>query len=118
MRQCLDSLLACDVQILSIATDRHRGVGALMKQEYLFIEHQFDVWHLAKSVVKKLTQKGKQKHSEQLLPWIQSISNHLWWSEQTCNGDAQQLTDKWVSIVHHISNAHEWVGNEGSQFTK
>ena len=111
MRQCLDSLLACDVQILSIATDRHRGVGALMKQEYLFNEHQFDVWHLAKNV-KKLMQKGKQKHSEQLLPWIQSISNHLWWSAKTCNGDAQLLTDKWVC------NAHEWVGNEGSQFTK
>ena len=118
LRRCLDSLLARDVQILSIATDRHRGVGALMKQEYPFIEHQFDVWHLAKSVVKKLTQKGKQKHCEQLLPWIQSISNHLWWSAQTCNGDAQLLTDKWVSIVHHISNVHEWVGNEGSQFTK
>ena len=118
LRRCLDSLLAHDVQILSIATDRHRGVGSLMRQEYPFIEHQYDVRHLAKSVVKKLTQKGKQKHCEQLLPWIQSISNHLWWSAQTCNGDAQLLMDKWVSIVHHISNVHEWVGNEGSQFTK
>ena len=103
LRRCLDSLLAHDAQILSIVTDRHRGVGLLMRQEYRFIEHQYDVWHLAKSVVKKLTQKGKQKHCEQLLPWIQSISNHLWWSAQTCNGDAQLLTDKWVSIVHHIS---------------
>ena len=118
LQRCLDNLLARDVQILSIATDIHRGVGALMKQEYPFIEHQFDVWHLVENVVKKLTQKGKQKHCEQLLPWIQSISNHLWWSAQTCNGDAQLLTDKWVSIVHHISNVHEWVGNEGSQFTK
>ena len=117
LRRCLDSLLANGVQILSIATDRHRGVGSLMKNDYCFIDHQYDVWHLAKSVVKKLTQKGKQKHCEQL-PWIQSISNHLWWSAQTCNGDAQLLIDKWVSIVHHISNVHEWVGDEGSKFTK
>ena len=117
-QRCLDYLLANDVKILSIATDRHRGVGSLMKNKYSYIEHQYDVWHLAKSVVKKLTKKGKQKHCEQLLPWIQSISNHLWWSVQTCNGDAQLLTDKWVSIVHHISNVHEWVGDEDSAFTK
>ena len=65
-----------------------------------------------------MTQKGKQKHCEQFLPWIQSISNHLWWSAQTCNGDAQLLTDKWVPIIHYISNVHEWVGIKGSQFTK
>ena len=52
LRRCLDSLLANDVQILSITTDRHWGMGALMKKDYSFIEHQYDVWHLAKSVVK------------------------------------------------------------------
>ena len=81
-----------------------------MKNDYSFIEHQYNVWHLAKRVVKKLMQKGKQKHCEQL-PWMQSISNHLWWSVQTCNGDVQLLIDKWVSIVHHINNVHEWVGD-------
>ena len=63
-------------------------------------------------------QKGKQKHCKQLLPWIQSISNHLWWSVQTCNGDAQLHIDKWVSIVHHITNVHEWVGDKGSKYNK
>ena len=43
----------------TIATDRHRGVGALMKTEYPYITHQYDVWHMAKSFVKQLTQKGK-----------------------------------------------------------
>ena len=52
LHQCLDSSLANDVQTLSIATDRHHGVGSLMKNEYSFIEHQYDVWHLAKSVEK------------------------------------------------------------------
>ena len=77
LRHCLKYLLDRDVSIDTIATDRHRGVGALMKSDYPSINHQYDVWHLAKSVVKKLTQKGKQRKCEQLLPWIQSISNHL-----------------------------------------
>ena len=118
LRRCLNYLLDRDVSIDTIATDRHRGVGALMKSDYPSINHQYDVWHLAKSVVKQLTQKGKQRKCEQLLPWIQSISNHLWWAAQTCNGDAQLLTEKWTSIVYHISNVHEWDGGKGSVFNK
>ena len=68
------------------------------------MKHQYDVWHLAKSVAKQSTQKGKQKKCEQLLPWIQSISNHLWWGTQTCNWDAQLPTEKWTLTVYHISN--------------
>ena len=53
------------------------------------------VWHMAKSVVKLLAQKGKLKDCEQLLPWIQFISNYLWRRVvQTCNGDTQLLTEK------------------------
>ena len=70
-QRCLDYLLANDVKILSIATDRHQGVGSLMKNKY-----------------------------------------------STCNGDAQLLTDKWVSIVHHISIVHEWIGDKDSAFTR
>ena len=118
LRRCLNYLLDRDVSIHTIATDRHRGVDSLMKSDYPSINHQYDVWHLAKSVVKQLTQKGKQRKCEQLLPWIQSISNHLWWAAQTCNGDAQLLTEKWTSIVYHISNVHEWDGGKGSVFNK
>ena len=60
LRRCLESLLVNGVQILSIATDRYRGMGSLMKREYPYIGHQCDVWHLAKSVLKKLTQKGSK----------------------------------------------------------
>ena len=55
-----------------------------------------------------MTKKAKDKHCCQLFPWIQSISNHLWWSAQSCKGDAQVLVEKWKSIVHHVSNVHEW----------
>ena len=118
LRRSLNYLLERNVSINTIATDRHKGVGALMKSEYPYNSHQYDVWHMAKGVVKQLTQKGKLKHCERLLLWMQSISNHLWWAAQTCNGDAQLLTEKWTSIVYHISNVHEWDGGEGSVFNK
>ena len=85
-----------------------------MKTEYPYV-YLHGVWHIAKGVVKQLTQKDKLKHCELLLPWVQSISNHLWWAVQECNGDAQLLTEKWTSIVYHISNVHEW---DGSVFNK
>ena len=50
LRRCLDKVLAQGVEITSIATDRHVGVASLMKKEYSFIDHQYDVWHLSKIV--------------------------------------------------------------------
>jgi len=71
---------------------------------------------LAKSVIKKLGKKVKTKHCGQLL---QSISNQLWWwSVQTYNGDVELLVDKWKSIVHHISNVHEWDSDPNALFPK
>ncbi|VVC43259.1 Hypothetical protein CINCED_3A015960 [Cinara cedri] len=40
--------------------------------------------------------------------WKTSISNHLWWSAQTCHGDGNLLMKKLTSILKHISNIHEW----------
>ena len=88
-----------------------------MKKCYSYIEHQYDVWHMAKSVT-KLPKMAKEKHCCQLFPWIQSISNHLWWAAQSCKGDAQVLVEKWKSIVHHISNVHEWDNGPKALFPK
>ena len=70
------------------------------------MDHQFDVWHLAKSVTKKLTEKAKKKDRGDLFPWIKSVSNHLWWCADTFNGDKELLREKWISIVHHTANIH------------
>ena len=52
LRCCLGKLLAQGVDITSIATDRHTGVASLIKKDYSFIDHQYDVWHMPKSVTK------------------------------------------------------------------
>ena len=96
--------------ITQIATDRHPQITATIRKKYPDIRHQYDVWHVSKGVAKKLTKKGKAKACSKLLPWIQSISNHLWWSSESCNENAQILKEKWTSVVHHTVNVHSWEG--------
>ena len=82
-----------------------------MAKDFPHIIHQYDVWHLSKWVVKKLTNKAKQKGCEKLAPWIQSISNHLSWSAATCNGGKELLREKWKSVLDDVANKHKWSGN-------
>ena len=52
LRRCLDKLFDQGADIISLATDRHIGVTSLMKKSYPHTEHQYDVWHLTKSITK------------------------------------------------------------------
>ena len=76
--RCIELLRSNNVTISRIATDRHVSISSSMNKDHPAINHQYDVWHLSKWVVKKLTNKAKQKGCEELSPWIQSIANYLW----------------------------------------
>ena len=110
-KRCIESLEDDRVQIDWIATDRHVSISSFMNKERPQINHQYDVWHLSKWVVKKLTSKAQQKGCEELMAWTQSTSNHLWWCAATCDGNVVLLREKWKSLLHHIVNKHEWTGN-------
>ena len=109
--RCIQLLTSNDVTISRIATDRHVTISSCMAKDHPHIKHQYDVWHLSKWVVNKLTNKAKEKGCEELSPWIQSISNHLWWSSATCDGNVDLLREKWKSVLHHITNKHKWSGS-------
>ena len=83
LKRCLDHLQQERVAIAKLATDRHVQVRAHMKKERPHIKHNFDVWHLAKSVQKKLSKKAQSKPCVALKPWIHSIITHLWWCAKT-----------------------------------
>ena len=85
-----------------------------MREKYAHISHEYDVWHVAKNIVKKITEKAKSKKHEALLPWIRSISNHFWWCCCKCEGDEQLLKEMWLSLLHHICGTHEW--SSGTKF--
>ena len=113
LQQLLDSGFTVDVGL--VATDRHVQVRSLLKKKYPAIRHQFDVWHVAKSVRKKLHSISHKKVNIDLSPWIQSICNHLWWCAANCDRDCDMLEEMWCSIIYHIVNVHEF---EGDVFTK
>ena len=109
--RCLQDLEEKRITIDRIATDRHVSISSSMKKDFPHINHQYDVWHLSKWVVKKLTNKAKQKGCEEMAPWIQSTSNHLWWCSATCDGNVQLLRETWKSVLDQVVNKDKWSGN-------
>ena len=106
--RCINGVKDAGLNISMVATDHHTDTAALCRTAYPEINHQFDVWHVCKNLSKKLAKAGKQRECKDLLPWVQSICNHLWWSCETCEWNADLLKDKWLSVLHHTANLHNW----------
>lgn len=106
LERCLDATNDHNVTTKVLATDRHPGIQKMLREteQYEDIKHEYDLWHIQKGVKKKLS---KSKLSE-LLVWIPAIINHLWYCVATCDGDPLLLKEKWISIMHHITNRHIW----------
>lgn len=103
-------------KVTTISTDRHPEIVKEMRVNNPEKHHQFDPWHVAKGLSKKIAKTAKAKECEGLAEWITSIINHLWCA-QTCEDNAKLLREKWVSVVHHVTNRQEWPGNRYSQIT-
>ena len=73
--RCIELLEGKGVNISRVATDRHVSISSCMVKDYPHINHQYDVWHLSKWVVKKLTNKAKKKVVRNWPLGYKSISN-------------------------------------------
>jgi hypothetical protein len=102
----------CEANIRVLATDHHLGIAKQMRESDPEINPQFDLWHIVKGLRKKLSN-SKQKD---LQPWISAVANHLWYCADTCDGDADLLIEKWLSVLHHVTNQHDWI--TGDKFHK
>ena len=51
---------------IQLPTSNDVTISSCMVKDYLHIKHQYDVWHFSKWVVKKLTNKLKEKGCEEL----------------------------------------------------
>ena len=110
-KRCMEFLLDKGFEIKVLATDRHVQIRSVMAKQYPQTEHQFDVWHLANSIRKKLLAKSKLRGAEELGPWIKAVTNHLWWCANNCDGNKDWLEESWTSMVHHIVDVHTFDGD-------
>lgn len=114
LNRTLTNLISHGNNVSILTTDRHGGVRKLMNQQYDYIVHEYDLWHIIKGVKKKICKTG----IKQLIQWLPAITNHLWYCAATCRGNASLLKVMWRSLLYHITNRHEWGLAMGDDFVR
>ena len=61
--RCVENIQDKGAKVKVVATDRHVSIKSDIKRNYPDIDHQYDVWHLA-----KLNEKAKKKDCGDLSP--------------------------------------------------
>ena len=104
VERCLKRLLDHGFAIEIVVTDRHFQVRSLLSWQYSAIKNQFDMWHMAKWVKKKLLKVTNKKLNANLSSCSQLISNNLWWCASSCNRDEELLVTvrRQLSIISSI----------------
>lgn len=114
------------------AVDRHPAIRSFCRKERPSIKHYFDTWHISKGkcrhplsrcqhlsvlalscsgIQKKLRAACKSQGCALIQPWIQCISNHLYFVAAMAEGDAELIISMWRSLLEHICDKHD--GHEG-----
>ena len=91
----------CGVDIDILTTDEHKQIRCFLRKEYPEICHQFDIWHQAKNLKKKLVKISLKKETKDLQLWIRAVINHFWWSCTTCNEDVDSERQMDQYLVPH-----------------
>lgn len=112
LKQCINGLTENGCNVETLATDRHPSITKIMRENYADVDHQYDLWHIVKGIKKQLLAAKKPL----LTQWVRSIANHLYYCAMTSEGNGEILVEKWLSILHHITNEHRWV--TGNHITK
>lgn len=89
--------LASKITISEIVTDASASILKRIQdlkvadENLANIYHSLDIWHRAKAVMKNLQKKARTKGNEELIPWIDAVVNHFWYSCAQSKGDTEQL---------------------------
>ncbi len=98
-KRCFQRILDSGVIIPEFTSDRHTGIAKWVREQHPEVAHYFDIWHLARSIGKKIAKAGKEKRCEILLEWLEGIRNHLYWC-------ATYSFFKSTNLVGLVANLH------------
>ncbi|XP_066442136.1 uncharacterized protein [Eleutherodactylus coqui] len=111
-QKSLEKLKKKNVRIKIICTDKCAGFKKLIKNDFKTMVHQFDVWHMVRSIGAKVLSASRRKYCGDLSAWVSAVKDHLWWSASTCDNNPELLLEKWNSLLNHTANEHTWSGNK------
>ncbi|XP_046345432.2 uncharacterized protein LOC124126050 [Haliotis rufescens] len=102
------NFLTSKVKVTEVVTDQSPMITKVMRitPGYQAIDDQYDIWHVAKNLEKRLI--ASCKPSSVLRQWITPIKNHFWWSAQVCEGQTIKMKEIWLRVLSHVCNIHEW----------
>ena len=93
-------------------SDRHRSIEKSIRKSCPSTKHYFDIWHVARTIIKKLLKASKEKGCEVISSWIRGIRKHQYWcATSSKSGFGSLISAKWYSL-QHVSNQHK---NHGSK---
>ena len=106
-KRCFQFLEQLGLTITVFISDRHRGIAKWIREVCVKTTHYYDIWHVARSVTKKLLHASKEKGCEIIKDWMKGIRRHLYWSAtSTKPGFGSLILAKWNSFMRHVSNKH------------
>ena len=89
-------------------SDRHRSIAKWIRESCVDTYHFFDIWHVARSITKKLLKGSKEKGCEIIAHWIRRIRKHLYWcATSTKQGFGALIVANWNSFLRRVANKHK-----------
>lgn len=88
-KRSIASLKTHGVDVQEIVTDAHPQISSIIKKNFPNIRHSYDMWHGAKNLGKKLAAVAWSKGKEILKPWLSDITNHFFYSADTCDRNVE-----------------------------
>lgn len=107
-KRCFAYLKTLGLTVGVFVSDRHRGIAKWIRENCATTKHYFDIWHIARSVTKKLLVLSKEKGCGIIKDWMKGIRRHIFWcATSTTAGFESLITAKWNSFLRHVCNKHE-----------
>uniref|UniRef100_A0A915E449 Uncharacterized protein n=1 Tax=Ditylenchus dipsaci TaxID=166011 RepID=A0A915E449_9BILA len=108
VKRCIQGLEESGIIIKSVTTDRHSQIRAYMASEKPELEHDFDAWHMLKSIRRNIVNEAKKKCNKELKEAGPRFMNHLWHSTALPRGDPQLIKETALSGLLHLAGVHSW----------
>ena len=107
-KRCFSYLQRLGLTIAIFVSDWHRGIAKWIRENCVNTRHYYDIWHVARSLAKKLLSLSKEKGCEIIKHWMKGIRRHIYWcATSTKAGFESLIIAKWNSFMRHVSNKHD-----------